>query len=159
MAPKTRNFRAMEMPDFAGRRYQLIVSGEVFVTAGNQTPELTSHSPHGFNPRIKLLDLSIKTTGPIGTDPVEWRKIDPPYREPTNGRQYDEVNVLFEGDVVERLSVEHPKTVAAAPAKKKIVKKKAKKTTAKKKKAKKAVKKKAAKKTKKKAKKAKKKRL
>ena len=147
MAPRTRNWKALEMPDFAGRDYHLSVSGEVEVSATNKTPHLTQHAPQGFNPRILLLDLTIRTDGGMGADVMTWKQVT--LRQSTNGNQYDEVDILFDGEVIERNKVDQPKTAAATkkPAKK-ATKKAVKKT------AKKAAKKKAVKKTKKKAKKA-----
>ena len=154
MAPRTRNWKALEMPDFAGRDYHLSVSGEVEVSASNKTPHLTPHAPQGFNPRILLLDLTIRTDGGFGAEVMTWKQVT--LRQSTNGNQYDEVDILFDGEVIERIKVDHPKTVAAKkkPAKKKAAKKATKKAV--KKTAKKSAKKKPAKKTKKKAKKAKK---
>lgn len=151
MAPRTRNWKALEMPDFAGRDYHLSVSGEVEVSATNKTPHLTQHVPQGFNPRILLLDLTIRTDGGMGADVMTWKQVT--LRQSTNGNQYDEVDILFDGEVIERIKVDHPKAAAATkkPAKKatkKATKKAVKKTV------KKAAKKKAVKKTKKKAKKA-----
>ncbi len=155
MAPRTRNWKALEMPDFAGRDYHLSVSGEVEVSATNKTPHLTQHAPQGFNPRVLLLDLTIRTDGGFGADVMTWKAVS--LRQSTSGNQYDEVDILFDGDVIERIKVDHPKTAAATkkPAKKtakKTAKKAAKKAV--KKTAKKAAKKKTVKKTKKKAKKA-----
>jgi hypothetical protein len=145
MAPQTRNWKANEMPDFAGGGYYLTVTGDVEVSATNKTPHLSSHSPQGFNPRILLLDLTISESG-FGADVMTWKRV--AYRARTNGNQYDQTDILFDGDRVASVKVDHPKT--AAPAKKKAA---AKKKTAKKavKKAKKAVKKSVKKKTKKKA--------
>lgn len=149
MAPRTRNWKALEMPDFAGRRYHVTVSGEVEVNAGNQTPHLDDHRPQGFNPRILLLDLTIRTDGDFGTGQMSFKPV--LYEKATNGRAFDETDILFEGGVIERITVEHPKTATAKPAAKgtktsanKNTKKAAKKTV--KKTAKKAAKK-AAKKT------------
>ena len=58
-APNTRNWKANEIPDFAGRTYRLVVSGDVEVTATNRVPKLSEHRPQGINPRILLLDLRI----------------------------------------------------------------------------------------------------
>lgn len=151
MAPRTRNWKALEMPNFAGRDYHLSVSGEVEVSATNKTPHLTQHAPQGFNPRVLLLDLTIRTDGGFGADVMTWKAVS--LRQLTSGNQYDEVDILFDGEVIERIKVAHPKTAAATkkPAKK-TAKKAAKKAV--KKTAKKAAKKKTVKKTKKKAKKA-----
>ena len=149
--PNTRNWIANELPDFAGRNYHIEVTGQVEVGATNETPVLRMHSPQGFNPRILLLDLSIVSEG-MGGQIMIWKEAR--FTRPTSGNQYDEVDILFDGRIIERIKVEHPKT--AAPAKKPAKKKAAKKSAVKKKKsvkktAKKAVKKKAKKKTKKKA--------
>lgn len=164
MAPRTRDFEAIEMPDFAGRNYHLTVTGWVEVSATNKTPHLKLHAPQGFNPSILLLDLTISTDGEFGNEVMMWKKVK--LEEPTSGDQYDEVDILYEGAIIERIKVSHPKTVAATSAKKsakKSVKKKSAKASAKKavkktakKAAKKATKKKSVKKTAKKSKKTKK---
>ena len=142
-APKTRNWSANELPDFAGHRYHLKVHGEVETSATNYAPKLTEHIPQGINPRILLLDLTVVKTAEFGGQIVEYHKV--AFEHPTSGHQYDEVDILFEGNVIERIKVNHPKTAAAAapkkPAASKAAKKPAKKKPAKKKGAKKAAKK------------------
>ncbi len=49
-APNTRNWKAMEIPDFVGRNYHLTVSGEVELTETGTTAKLTKHQPQGINP-------------------------------------------------------------------------------------------------------------
>jgi hypothetical protein len=115
-APKTRNWSANELPDFAGHRYHLKVHGEVETSATNYSPKLTEHIPQGINPRILLLDLTIVKTAEVGGQVVAFRSAD--YDRPTNGHQYDEVDILFEGNIIERIKVSHPKTAAAAAPKK-----------------------------------------
>jgi hypothetical protein len=141
-APNTRNWKAIEMPDFVGRIYRLTVTGEVEVSASNLTPVLTVHNPQGFNPRILLLDLAIVSGGGFGGQIMMWKPAQ--YARTTSGNQYDEVDILFEGKIVERMKVDHPKTAALAPGRKPAKKKPAKKAA--KKGAKKASKKPAAKK-------------
>ena len=157
-APSTRNWTANELPDFAGGHYHVEVKGEVQTSATNYMPKLSYRNPQGFNPRILMLDLTIEKTAEFGGQVVMFRKAD--YSRPTTGNEYDEADILFEGQVIERITVGHPKTVvkpvvksAPAPAAKKKAKKKskakpAKKAPAKKKPAKKAKKTKAAKKKK-----------
>lgn len=115
-APKTRNWTANEIPDFAGRRYLLVVNGEVQVTNTNQTPKLKEQVPQGFNPRIELLDLSIVSKG-IGAPLVFYKSVH--FTKRTSGHQYDEVDILFDGKVIQRIKVGHPKSLRAAAAKKK----------------------------------------
>ena len=157
-APSTRNWTANELPDFAGGHYHVEVKGEVQTSATNYMPKLSYRNPQGINPRILMLDLTIEKTAEFGGQVVMFHKAD--YSRPTTGNEYDEADILFEGQVIERITVGHPKTVAkpgvkpaATPAAKKKAKKKskakpAKKAPAKKKPAKKAKKKKAAKKKK-----------
>ena len=154
-APNTRNWKADEKPDFVGRNYHLTVTGEVEVSATNLMPKLDEHTPQGINPRILLLDLTIVSTGGLGGPIMIYKPAR--YARPTTGNQYDEADILFEGKVIERIAVGHPKTVAKAPAKK-SAKKSTKKST-KKKPAKKVSKKPAAKKKSAKKKAGKKKRL
>ncbi len=137
-APNTRNWKAMELPDFVGRNYHIEVSGEVALAGTGTTAKLTKRQPQGFNPAILLLDLEINTTGGIQGHIVRWAKV--AYQEKTDGSQYDEADILYEGKIIEQIKVEHPKTVAARraaagkkkPAKRKPAKKKAAKKPAKK---------------------------
>jgi hypothetical protein len=119
-APATRNWKADEIPDFAGRRYLLAVRGDVQVTATNLAPKLTVHTPQGFNPRILLLDLSIVSTGRFGGQIVFFRSVH--FTKVTSGDQYDEVDILFDGKIIQRIKVGHPKSLKG-PAKKKRAKK------------------------------------
>jgi hypothetical protein len=132
-APNTRNWSANELSDFVGRHYHIEVNGEVETSATNYSPKLAEHVPQGINPRVLLLDLTIVKT-------AEYHKV--AFEHPTSGHQYDEVDILFDGEIIERIKVAHPKTVAAAapkkPAARKAAKKSAKRKPAKKKPAKKA---------------------
>ena len=111
-APKTRNWKANEIPDFAGRIYRLHVTGEVQVTATNLDPVLSMHTPQGINPRILLLDLKIVSRGGFGGQIVFYKHV--MFLRPTSGNQYDEVDILWEGRIIKRIRVGHPKSVAAA---------------------------------------------
>jgi hypothetical protein len=153
-APRTRKWSANELLDFVHHRYHLKVTGEVETPATNLLPKLTEHVPQGFNPRIFLLDLTIVKTAEIGAPLEAFRNAT--YDRPTTGNEFDEVDILFDGQIIEHIKVGHPKSETAAkkPAARKAVKKKpAKKKAAAKKKgakkvAKKSTKKKPAKKTK-----------
>jgi hypothetical protein len=142
--PNTRNWVANELPDFAGRNYHIEVTGQVEVGATNETPVLRMHTPQGINERILMLDLSIVSAG-MGGQIMIWKEAR--FTRPTSGHQYDEADILFDGRIIERIKVEHPKTAKPAAAKKgskKKVKKparKAAKKSAKKSAAKKSVKK------------------
>jgi hypothetical protein len=131
-APNTRNWKAKEMPDFVGRNYRLTVSGEVEIVGTGTTAKLTKHQPQGINPAILLLDLDINSPGGIQGQIARFVKVT--YEEKTSGNQYTEVDILFEGNIIARLKVDHPKTAAKKkPAKKTAEKKKpAKKKAAKK---------------------------
>jgi hypothetical protein len=118
--PNTRNWKANEIPDFTGHRYLLVVTGDVQVTATNQTPKLSVHVPQGFNPRIFLLDLKIVSSGGISAPLVYYKHVQ--FTKVTSGHQYDEVDILFNGKIIKRIKVGHPKSLKAA-AKKKRAKK------------------------------------
>src|SRR5260370_4423036 len=97
-AANTRTWKANEIPDFAGRRYLLVVTGDVEVTATNQTPKLSVHVPQGINPRIYMLDLTIVSSGGIGAPIVYYKHVQ--YTKVTSGHQYDEVYILFKGKII-----------------------------------------------------------
>jgi len=148
-APRTRKWSANELLDFVHHRYHLKVTGEVETPATNLLPKLTEHVPQGFNPRIFLLDLTIVKTAEIGAPLEAFRNAT--YDRPTTGNEFDEVDILFDGQSIEHIKVGHPKSETAAkkPAARKAVKKKPakKKAPAKKKGAKKVAKKSAKKKS------------
>jgi hypothetical protein len=143
-APNTRNWSANELSDLVGRHYHIEVHGEVETSATNYSPKLAEHVPQGINPRILLLDLTIVKTAEFGGQIVEYHKV--AFEHPTSGHQYDEVDILFDGEIIERIKVGHPKTVAAAAPKKPAASKAAEKSAKKKPAKKKPAKKKAAKK-------------
>jgi hypothetical protein len=116
-APNTRNWKANELPDFIGRRYQIHVSGDVQVTATNRTPKLSYRNPQGINPRILMLNLTIVSSGGFGGQIVFYKSVQ--YAKTTSGNQYDEVDILYRGKVIQRIKVGHPKTLAKRTAKKK----------------------------------------
>lgn len=133
IAPYTRNWSANELSDLVGRNSHVEVKGEVETGATNLKPKLSYRVPQGFNPRILLLDLTIESEGGFGGQVVMFRKVD--YSRPTSGNDYDEVDILFEGAVIQRITVGHPMTLAAALAQKppkKASKKTSKKTSKKK---------------------------
>lgn len=106
--PKTRNWKANEIPDFVGRTYRLVVTGDVQVTATNQTPVLSEHKPQGINPRIEMLDLEIVTSGGFGGQIVFYKHV--MFTKRTSGAQYGEVDILFGGRIIKRIRVGHPKS-------------------------------------------------
>jgi hypothetical protein len=111
-APQTRNWKANEIPDFAGRTYRLVVTGDVQVTATNLDPVLSEHRPQGFNPRILLLDLKIVSRGGFGGQIVFFKHT--MFTKRTSGHAYDEVDILWQGRIIRRIRVGHPKRGARA---------------------------------------------
>ena len=114
-APQTRNWKANEIPDFAGRTYRLVVTGDVQVTATNLDPVLSEHRPQGINPRILLLDLKIVSRGGFGGPIVFYKHT--MFTKRTSGDAYDEVDILWQGRVIQRLRVGHPKSLKTAKRK------------------------------------------
>jgi hypothetical protein len=120
--PQTRNWKANEIPDFAGRNYRLVVSGDVQVTATNLDPVLSMHTPQGFNPRILLLDLKIVSRGGFGGQIVFYKHT--MFMRATSGDQYDEVDILWQGKIIKRIKVGHPKSFAGRKKARKAARKK-----------------------------------
>ncbi len=110
-APSTKNWKANELPDFVGRIYKIHVTGDVQVTSTNLTPKLSYHTPQGINPRILMLDLTIEDSGGFGGQIVFYRQAE--FMRRSSGDSYDEVDILWEGKIVERIKVGHPKSLAA----------------------------------------------
>jgi hypothetical protein len=109
------------LPNFAGRNYHIEVNGEVEVSATNLTPKLTVQAPQGSNPRVLMLDLTIESGGGLGGPIMIYKKVE--YTRPTSGNQYDEVDIMFDGQIIQRIEVGHPKTFAKTSAKKPAKKK------------------------------------
>jgi hypothetical protein len=144
----TRDWEALEMADMIGQTGQITVTGEVELTDTGTTAELKERPP-GINPRILLLDLVIHRPGGIQGHIAWFETLT--FKKKSSGNAYDEVDILYAGEIVQRVKVEHPLTFAVpraappakeAPTKEAPAKKKpAKAAAAKKKTAKKATKK------------------
>jgi hypothetical protein len=124
-APSTRNWKATEMTDLIGRNGRLTVTGEVSIHGVLTTVKLVPHTPQGINPAIFLLDLKVTRKSGIDSHIVRW--VDLSYQRKSSGSSYKEVDILFDGTIVKRIKVSHPRTLAARskgkPAKKKSRKK------------------------------------
>jgi hypothetical protein len=144
----TRDWEALEMADMIGQSGQITVTGEVELTDTGTTAELKEHPP-GINPKILLLDLVIHRPGGIQGHIAWFETLT--FKKKSLGSEYDEVDILYGGEIIQRVKVEHPLTFVVpraapsakkAPAKEAPAKKKpAKAAAAKKKTAKKATKK------------------
>jgi hypothetical protein len=130
-APDTRDWKALEMTDLIGRNGRIAVTGEVAFSGTGTTDSLVLHEPQGTNPTILLLDLKVTNSGGIQGHIAGWHTVS--YEQKTSGHQYQEVDILYDGKIIERIKVEHPLTVAAAAARKPAKKKPAKKKAAKRK--------------------------
>jgi hypothetical protein len=117
----TRDWEALEMTDMIGQHGQITVTGEVELTETGTTAELREHTPSGINPKILLLDLVIHRQGGIHGHIAWFEKLT--FKKKSSGHAYDEVDILYAGEIVQRVKVEHPLTFAAPPAKKPPAKK------------------------------------
>ena len=117
----TRDWEALEMTDMIGQHGQITVTGEVELTETGTTAELREHTPSGLNPKILLLDLVIHRQGGIQGHIAWFEKLT--FKMKSSGNAYDEVDILYGGEIVQRVKVEHPLTFAAPPAKKPPAKK------------------------------------
>jgi len=143
--PNSKNWEAIEVSDLTGRSATLTVTGEVEIIGTGTTAKLTEHVPQGINPAILLLDLDIHSPGGIQGQIALYVPVK--YQKKTSGRQYQEVDILYQGAIIQHVKVIHPLSAAATAPAKATKKKAAKKPAAKKKIAKKkTVKKKSAKK-------------
>ena len=77
--------------------------GKVETSNTNQTPRLSEHVPQGINPKILLLDLTI-TTKDAGNPVMGWRELR--FEKPITRDQYSNVDILWDGDIIEHLKVE-----------------------------------------------------
>ena len=117
----TRDWEAFEIADMIAQHGQITVTGEVELTDTGSTAELKEHTPPSTNPKILLLDLVIHRQGGIQGH-IDWfDKLT--FKKKLSGDAYDEVDILYGGEIVQRVKVEHPLTFAAPPAKKPLAKK------------------------------------
>jgi hypothetical protein len=122
----TRDWEALEMTDMIGQHGQITVTGEVELSETGTTAELREHTPQGTNPKILLLDLVIHRQGGIHGHIAWFEKLT--FKKKSSGSEYDEVDIQYGGEIVQRVKVEHPLTFTApppAPAEKKAPAKKA----------------------------------
>jgi hypothetical protein len=101
-APKTKDFKAWQNV-IPGGRPKLIVIGKVQTSNTNQTPHLEEHTPQGINPKILLLDLTI-TTKDVGDALQDWRDVR--FEKSITRDQYSNVDILWDGNIIEHLKVE-----------------------------------------------------
>jgi hypothetical protein len=115
----TRDWEALEMADMIGQSGQITVTGEVELTDTGTTAELKERTP-GINPKILLLDLVIHRPGGIQGHIAWFETLT--FKKKSLGSEYDEVDILYGGEIIQRVKVEHPLTFvvprAAPPAKK-----------------------------------------
>ena len=100
----TRDWEALEMTDMIGQHGQITVTGEVELTETGTTAELKEHVPSGFNPKILLLDLVIHRQGGIQGHIALFEKLT--FKMKSSGHAYDEVDILYAAEVVQRVKVE-----------------------------------------------------
>jgi hypothetical protein len=116
----TRDWEALEMADMIAQHGQITVTGEVELTDTGSAAELKEHTPPSTNPKILLLDLVIHRQGGIQGHIAWFDKLT--FKKKLSGNAYDEVDILYGGEIVQRVKVEHPLTFAApraAPSSKK----------------------------------------
>jgi hypothetical protein len=139
----TRDWEALQMADTIAQQGHITVTGEVELTDTGTTAELKEHTPPGTDPKVLLLDLVIHRHGGVQGHVAWFETLT--FKMKSSGDSYDEVAILYGGEIVRRVKVEHPLTFAApraAPAANKApAEPRAKAAAAKKKTAKKAAKK------------------
>ena len=95
-APKTKDFKAWQNVQPGGKP-KLIVIGMVETSNTNQTPGLSEHVPQGINPKIPLIEG-------VGNTVMGWRDVR--FEKPITRDQYSNVDMLWEGNIIEHLKVE-----------------------------------------------------
>lgn len=93
--PKTDKWTARE--NTHGKRVLLIVSGLVQVTSTNKDPIL-KEARSGINPKILILDLTIKSSGGPGLDVLVWKRAT--FSKVVRVGQFDSVDVHWDGDSI-----------------------------------------------------------
>src|SRR5215831_15872180 len=110
----TLDWEALEIADMIAQHGQITVTGEVELTDTGSTAELKEHTPPSTNPKILLLDLVIHRQGGIQGHIAWFDKLT--FKKKLSGDAYDEVDILYGGEIVQRVKVEHPLTFAAPRA-------------------------------------------
>jgi hypothetical protein len=100
--PNTRKWKAWQNLQPVGKP-KLIVTAQVETGNTNQTPKLSVHTPPGINPKTRLLDLTIETSGE-GNTVMDWRDVR--YEEDIVKDQYTNVDVLWENNIIAQMKVE-----------------------------------------------------
>ena len=131
----TRDWEALQMADTIAQQGYIAVTGEVELTDTGTTAQLKEHTPPGTDPKVLLLDLVIHRHG-ASQSHVAWFET-LTFKMKSSGDSYDEVAILYGGEIVRRVKVEHPLTFTAPPANKAPAETRATATDAKKKAAKK----------------------
>jgi hypothetical protein len=107
----TRDWEALEMADTIARNGYITVTGEVELTDTGTTAELKEHALPGADPKVLLLDLVIHRHGGIQGHVAWFETLT--FKMKSSGGSYDEVAILYGGEIVRRVKVEHPLTFAA----------------------------------------------
>ena len=110
----TRDWEALQMADTIAQQGYIAVTGEVELTDTGTTAQLKEHTPPGTDPKVLLLDLVIHRHG-AGQSHVAWFET-LTFKMKSSGDSYDEVAILYGGEIVRRVKVEHPLTFTAPRA-------------------------------------------
>jgi hypothetical protein len=109
----TRDWEALAMTDLIGEGGQITVTGEVELNASGPTAELKEHLPPEPDPRVLALDLVIhRHGGPEGYAGWFERLT---FKKKLLDQAYEEVAILYAGQIVQRVKVEHPLTFTVPP--------------------------------------------
>jgi hypothetical protein len=109
----TRDWEALAMTDLIGEGGQITVTGEVELNASGPTAELKEHLPPETNPRVLLLDLVIHRHGGAEGHAGWFERLT--FKKKLQDQAYEEVAILYGGQIVQRVKVEHPLTFTAPP--------------------------------------------
>jgi len=110
----TRDWEALQMADTIAQQGHITVTGEVELTDTGTTAELKAHTPPGTDPKVLLLDLVIHRHGGVQGHVAWFETLT--FKMKSSGDSYDEVAILYGGEIVRRVKVEHPLTFAAPRA-------------------------------------------
>jgi hypothetical protein len=83
---------------------RLQATGEVKTPSAHKLPRLTRAKPQGINPKILILNLTVEETGKGGDEHVDFRRAY--YEEPCEPKQFTEVQINWEGSVLQMITVE-----------------------------------------------------
>ena len=102
MEERIRDLEAVESTNLVGEDRKLRVTAEIEVGSTGDTPHLCEAVPAGFNPRILILELTIRDGG--GGEVMNWKPAR--FERSVSERQFQSVEVRYQGSTIATATVQ-----------------------------------------------------